>query len=492
MRASGLLMHIASLPNKYGIGKLGKEAYDFVDYLARCGQKVWQLLPLSPTSYGDSPYQSFSIFAGNPYFISFETLEAEKLLEKSEYDSIEWCVSDRYIEYGILYEEIFAVLKKAHNRFKKNPTEAFKSYVEKNKSWLLDYSLFMSLKFANDGKSWSEWKFPLRNRDEKAISKAFFTYKDDVDFWCFLQYKFYEQWLELKKYANENGIKIIGDIPIYVAYDSAEVWCNPELFLLDENREPTVVAGFPPDGFSPDGQLWGNPIYDWQKMKQDNFSWWIERINFSKSIYDIVRIDHFIGFNRFYAIPFGSKTAKDGEWRDGPKYELFKAIKAATGRGGIIAEDLGIITPAVRKLLKQSGYPGMKVLQFAFSPDGKSDYLPQNYTSNNCVAYTGTHDNETVMGWAKNLDKKTLKFVKEYMCVRKLADIPWKVIETAWKSTADTAITTIQDLCGYDNTARINVPSTICENWRWRALESDFSDEIAERLKRLTTISNRA
>ena len=491
MRASGILLHITSLPNQYGIGKLGKEAYDFVDFLVKSKQKIWQILPLSPTSFGDSPYQSFSIFAGNPYFISFEKLEEEMLLKKEEYTGDEWCESGRFVDYGLLYERIFVVLKKAHVRFKLSPSVEYTSYVEKNRSWLLDYALFMSLKFAHEGHAWCQWEEPLRNREPEAIAEAYEKYRDDVDFWCFLQYEFYAQWFALKKYANSKGIQIIGDIPIYAAYDSVEVWCRPELFQLDENREPIVVAGFPPDGFSPDGQLWGNPIYDWDRMKEEEYAWWVERIRFSKAIYDVVRIDHFIGFNSYYAIPFGNKTAHGGVWRAGPKYEVFQAVKASTGREGIIAEDLGIITPAVRKLMKQAGYPGMKVLQFAFSPDGKSDYLPQNYISSNCVVYTGTHDNETVAGWVQNIDKKSLKFCKEYLAIKKNAGIPWAFIELAWKSTADTAVTTMQDLWGYDNSARINVPSTVGDNWRWRALESDFSDGLAQRLGKLTELSNR-
>lgn len=491
MRTSGLLMHIASLPNAYGIGKLGEEAYAFVDFLQKSGQKVWQVLPLSPTSFGDSPYQSFSIFAGNPYFISFEKLEEESLLKREEYTEISWAESARYIDYGVLYENIFAVLKKAHNRFQKAPPADYAAYMEENRHWLLDYALFMALKFAHGGRPWSEWEPPLRNRAPKAIEEAFAFYADEVDFWSFLQYIFYRQWFAVKDYANRKGIEIIGDIPIYAAYDSVEVWCQPELFQLDENRCPVVVAGFPPDGFSPDGQLWGNPIYDWARMEQDGFAWWIERIRFAKKIFDSVRIDHFIGFNSYYAIPFKNKTAHGGVWKEGPRYKLFKAVKAAAGKGGIIAEDLGIITPAVRRLMKQTGYPGMKVLQFAFSPDGKSDYLPQNYSSPNCVVYTGTHDNETVAGWAKNTDRQSLKFCKEYLKVQKNKDIPWAFIELAWKSSADTAITTPQDLWGYDNSARINVPSTVGNNWRWRALPSDFTEELALRLKKLTVLSNR-
>ncbi len=468
---------------------MGKEAYEFVDYLVLCGQKIWQVLPLSPTSYGDSPYQSFSVFAGNPYFISLEALEERGLLQPAEYKSLVWRKSARDIDYGLLYEQIFPVLKLAFTRFMKNPDAEYAEWLEKNKHWVREYGLFMALKAAHDGEPWNEWEAPLRFREAAAIAEAKKTYATEMDFWCFVQYEFYREWFLLKQYANEHGIEIIGDIPIYCALDSVDVWCSPELFLLDENRNPTVVAGFPPDGFSPDGQLWGNPIYDWARMEEDHYAWWVERIRFSKTIYDTVRIDHFIGFNSYYAIPAGSKTAHGGTWCEGPKYPLFAEIKKQTGRGGIIAEDLGIITPAVRKLLKQCGYPGMKVLQFGFEPD--SDYLPQNYLSPDCVVYTGTHDNETVAGWVKNVPKKTLRFCKEYLGVRKNAEIPWAFVVLAWKSTARTAVTTIQDLCGYGNEARINTPSTLGINWRWRAVPEDFSEETAVKLKHLTEIANR-
>lgn len=493
MRKSGILLHIASLPNPYGIGTMGKEAYDFVDYLVSAGQKIWQILPLSQTSYGDSPYQSFSIYAGNPYFISMEVLEQEGLLTNDEYADIVWREDERYIDYSTIYNNIFKVFKKAYDRFilsaDKATADSFKEYKKAN-PWLKEYALFMALKNAHDGESWDKWETPLRIREKSAIAEARKEYAEEIDFWCFLQYKFIEQWRKLKAYANGNGIEIIGDIPIYTAYDSADVWCQPDLFLLDEDLLPTVVAGFPPDAFSPDGQLWGNPIYNWEKMKSQDYSWWVSRMAYAKSLYDIVRIDHFIGFNSFYAIPYGDKTAANGEWREGPKYDLFRTIKRETGKGGIIAEDLGIITSAVRKLLNQAAYPGMKVLQFAFSPDGASEYLPQNYTSNNCVVYTSTHDNDTTAGWVSTLDKKSLKFCKKYLGVKK-SEIPAAFIELAWKSSADIAMTTIQDLHGYGSEARINIPSTVGTNWRWRATSGDFSKEKAEMLKELSRLSNR-
>ena len=494
MRKSGILLHIASLPNKYGIGSMGREAYDFVDYLKKAGQSIWQILPLSQTSYGDSPYQSFSIYAGNPYFISLDTLAEEGLLKKSEYEDIEWCENPRYIDYATMYEQFYKVMKHAYRRFSSqkngNVSEEYGAFLAENK-WLHDYALFMALKDAHGGKAWSEWEKPLRLREPSALKSAEKKYAAEMDFNIFLQFKFFQQWNKLKRYANDNGIEIIGDIPIYCAMDSADVWCQPELFQLDENRVPTVVAGFPPDAFSADGQLWGNPIYDWDRMKQDNYRWWVSRIGFAKKIYDIVRIDHFIGFNSYYAIPFGSKTAHGGKWCDGPKYDLFRVIKQETGNGGIIAEDLGIITPSVRKLLKQAAYPGMKVLQFAFDPKGDSEYLPQNYKSQNCAVYTSTHDSDTAAGWYNDLDRATKRFVKEYLGIRKAAELPQAFIDIAWKSTADIAMTTIQELCGFGTEARINVPSTVGNNWRWRTLREDFTDENAEYLYRLTEITNR-
>ena len=393
-----------------------------------------------------------------------------------------------------MYENFYKVMRLAFGRFSKamngNVSEEYKAFVAEN-PWLENYTLFMALKDAHGGKSWCEWETLLRLRDVTAVYSAKKKYAKDMEFYAFLQFEFFRQWYKLKKYANDNGIQIIGDIPIYCALDSADVWCEPQLFQLDRDRVPTVVAGFPPDAFSEDGQLWGNPIYDWDRMKQENYRWWVGRMSFAKKLYDIVRIDHFIGFNSYYAIPFGSKTAHGGEWHDGPKYDLFNVIKRETGKGGIIAEDLGIITPSVRKLLKQAAYPGMKVLQFAFDPTGKSEYLPQNYTSQNCVVYTSTHDSDTALGWFNNLDRTTKQFVKEYLGVRHAAELPEAFIDIAWKSTADMAMTTMQELCGFGTEARINVPSTIGNNWRWRTLDSDFTAKSAAYLDRLTEISNR-
>lgn len=490
-RKSGILMHISSLPSEYGIGKFGKEAYAFVDYLVGCKQKYWQILPLSPTSYGDSPYQSFSIHAGNPYFIDFEALTEEGLLKKSDYNKIKWCDDERYVDYDKIYKSNFKVLRKAYDAFKNNIPETYIEYVKENDYWLSDYALFMSLKDAHDGRAWNEWETPLVKREEKAIKQAKEKYKDDIDFWKFTQYKFYEQWFNLKNYANENGIEIIGDIPIYVAYDSADVWCSPELFELDENLSPINVAGCPPDAFTPLGQLWGNPLYNWELMKKDGYSWWINRIETAKNTYDVIRIDHFRGFDSYYSIPFGDKDATGGQWKDGPKIELFKAVKAKLGKVNIIAEDLGFITPSVKKLLRQSGYPGMKVLEFSFDPDASSVYLPQNYKTQNCFVYTGTHDNETLKGWIDTENKKNVRFAMDYLGVKRRKDLPWAIIRLAWTSTANTAIAQLQDFLELGSEARMNIPSTVGNNWRWRAVKSDFTPELQQKIAKLTQLCGR-
>ena len=489
MRKSGVLMHITSLPGAYGIGTLGKEAFAFVDFLEAAGQSYWQILPLTPTGYGDSPYQSCSAYAGNHYLINLELLVEEGLLLEEELANVTWCHKDTKADFGLLYNNRLPVLRKAYARFR--DSEALDAFCKENADWLADFALFMALKERFGGKPWYQWEEELKFRRSQTLEKARTELAEQIRFYSFVQYLFDRQWTALRGYAKEHGIRIIGDVPIYVPLDSVEVWSEPELFQLDEQLRPIKVAGCPPDAFTADGQLWGNPIFNWDRMKQDNYRWWVGRMRFAKQLYDIVRIDHFIGFNSYYAIPFGSKTAHGGEWREGPKYDLFKVIKQETGNGGIIAEDLGIITPSVRRLLKQAAYPGMKVLQFAFSPDGKSEYLPQNYTSTNCVVYTATHDSDTAIGWYKDLDRETKRFCKEYLGIRRGAELPDAFIRLAWRSTADMAMTTIQELCGFGSEARINVPSTIGNNWRWRALESDFTEEKALWLNRLTEICNR-
>lgn len=490
MRASGILLHISSLPGKYGIGKLGSEAYRFADFLKAAKQKYWQILPVSPTSYGDSPYQSFSVHAGNPYFIDLETLEKDGLLKPSDYKETKWGEDPGSVNYGLIYEKLFTVLKKAYSNFQKDIPKDYAEFAEKN-PWTADYALFMALKFAHGGKAWYEWEKPLRMFEKKAVDKARTQYSDDIGFWTFLQYEYAKQWNALKAYVNGLGIEIIGDIPIYVAYDSVEVWTRPELFLLDEDKTPIDVAGCPPDVFTAKGQLWGNPLYRWDVMEEQGYKWWIERLKAACTTYDVVRIDHFRGFESYYTIPYGNEDAIIGEWRKGPGMKLFKAVKAAVGKQKIIAEDLGFITKNVAKLLKASGYPGMKVLEFAFDPDGKSTYLPHNFSSPNYVCYTGTHDNETVLGWVKSASRKELKFCRDYLNVKRNKDIPWGMIRAAWASVADTAIAQMQDFLELDSTARMNIPSTVGDNWKWRMSGGELTDGLAEKIAELTVLYDR-
>lgn len=490
MRAAGMLLNISSLPNNYGIGTMGKEAYAFVDFLKRSELHYWQVLPLSPTSYGDSPYQSFSINAGNPYFIDLEALEEEGLLKADEYKKIKWSEDKRYVDYGVLYKEIFPIFKKAFSRFDRKNTD-FLSFCNDNKAWLESYSLFMALKNAHGGKAWTEWEDSLRMAEPKAVKAALKKYSDECAFWQFLQYMFFRQWSALKAYANENGIEIIGDIPIYCALDSVEVWLEPSLFLLDEEKNPIDVAGCPPDYFSPLGQLWGNPLYRWDHHKQTGFDWWVRRIEFAAKLYDVVRIDHFRGFEGYYAIPFGSENAVNGEWRKGPGIDLFNAAKARLGKLNIIAEDLGFITKDVARLLKKTGFPGMKVLQFGFETNASSTYLPCNYTTTNCIVYTGTHDSETALGWAESAKRDEVRFCLDYAGFKRKKDIPLAFLQLAWSSIADTAMVQLQDVLGLSSEGRMNIPSTIGTNWRFRALESDFSDSLARLLSEYTRRYNR-
>ena len=491
MRKSGILMHISSLPSKYGIGKMGKSAYDFVDFLVSAGVKCWQILPLSPTSYGDSPYQSFSVYAGNPYFIDFETLKREGLIKKSDYEDIKWQDNDHQVNYSIIYNNCFKVLRQAYKTYKRDISKRYKTFVEKNSSWLDDYALFMALKFKNNGKPWYEWDKKLAMRDSNALKKASEELEKETEFFKFIQYKFFRQWSNLKKYANDKGVEIIGDMPIYVSYDSVEAWVSPELFQFDKHKKPKDVAGCPPDDFAVTGQLWGNPLYDWEYHKKTGYKWWIDRLQFSASIYDIVRIDHFRGFESYYAVPYGDETAENGEWRKGPGAELFKAAEKALGKLNIIAEDLGFITEDVYKMLADVGYPGMKILQFAFGEDSANEHLPHNFTSSNCIAYTGTHDNETLKGWVSSQSSDTLKYCMAYLGVKKKKDIPKNIIKQTWASVAQTAIAQMQDFLNSDASARMNTPSTLGNNWQIRTSEDDFTDKLAKRILKLNKMYNR-
>ncbi|SFG64009.1 4-alpha-glucanotransferase [Lachnospiraceae bacterium C7] len=490
MRNSGILMPISALPSAYGIGTMGKVARKFVDYLKKAGQSYWQILPIGPTSYGDSPYQSFSSFAGNPYFIDLELLIKKGLLKKEECDAYEWGDNEHYVDYGIIYKSRYKVLRMAGERFLQNPPVEYKRFCEDKKDWLEDYALFMALKDANDGIAWFEWDDSLKFRDESAIENAKEKYKEDIKFYKFLQYAFFQQWTELKAYANKNNIEIIGDIPIYVSADSADVWANPQQFYLDEDLKLIEVAGCPPDAFSEDGQLWGNPLFRWDVMKKDGYSWWVRRIKAMSQLYNIIRIDHFRGFDSYYAIPAKDDTAKNGKWKEGPGMDLFKVLEKKLGKLPIIVEDLGYLTPSVKKLLKDSGFPGMKVLQFAFGGDSENEYLPHNYQKH-CVVYTGTHDNDTILGWLSTAEPEVVKHAEKYLNLTKKEGYNWGVMRGALSSVADTCILTMQDIIGLGAEGRINTPSTLGENWKWRATEKELGITTRKKLYNYTQMYGR-
>lgn len=492
MRACGILMHISSLPSDYGIGTMGKEAYNFIDFLYKAHQTYWQILPICPTSYGDSPYQSFSTNAGNPYFIDFDVLCDEGLLKKEDYDAIDWGKNPERIDYETIYKKRFNVLKKAYMRFKSKPQEDFYKFLSDNEIWISNYALFMSIKENQGGKSWLDWDDSLKKRDPHSLWLFKESHKDEVEFWEFLQYQFAKQWAKLKNYANKRGIKIIGDIPIYVASDSADVWVYPDLFCLDENLYPKSVAGCPPDAFSEDGQLWGNPIYNWKRHKETNYDWWIRRIQSSQKLYDIIRIDHFRGFDEYYSIPFGDDTAVNGKWEQGPGADLFNAMKSKISDLNIIAEDLGFLSPSVKSLLQYTGFPGMKVLEFAFNPNSESDYLPHNHVKN-CVVYTGTHDNAPIKAWLDEEDEETLDFCREYIGAEKSNDnsFIWSFIRAALSSVADTAIVQMQDYLALGKNSRMNTPSTSHGNWQWRMKKNVLTENLTEEIAHITQIYGR-
>lgn len=490
-RKSGLLLHISSLPSRYGIGKLGRAAFSFVDFLKEAGISCWQILPLTPTSYGDSPYQSFSVHAGNPYFIDFDALIADGLITRAEVDAVEWETDPRSVNYELQYENCYTVLRQAHSRLNGKYPSAYKQFLKEQEHWLPDYALFMALKQKHAGKPWMEWPEAEAMCEGAAMTRAKKELRSEIDFHAWMQFVFFTQWQELKQYANANGVEIIGDIPIYAALDSADVWKNPALFQLDESKKPTAVAGCPPDCFAKFGQLWGNPLYCWEAHAAQEYAWWITRLKHATTMYDIVRIDHFRGFESYYSIPYGNPTAEHGKWEKGPDAALFAAAKKALGKMNIIAEDLGNITPAVRRLLKKTGYPGMKVLQFAFDSDGTNTYLPHNFQTPNCVVYTGTHDNETLRGWVAASNKETLRFAKAYLHVERKSELPDAIIRAAWSSTADLAIAQMQDILRDGREARMNTPSTLGNNWKYRTAESDFTPKLVRRLKRMNTLYNR-
>lgn len=475
-------MPVFSLPSPYGIGTMGQAARDFIDFLEQAGQSCWQLLPVGQTGYGDSPYQAFSSFAGNPYFIDLDELAAAGLLYPEEYRSLNWGSDPEKVDYDLQFETRYPILRKACQRLLSRHESAFGDFCAEHACWLDDYALYMTIKDKNHALSWYEWPEEERLRNPDTLNKIRIDLKDDLDFWKALQFLFFRQWDAMKRYANEKGITIIGDLPIYVAADSADVWADPKQFQLDANGYPTEVAGCPPDGFSEDGQLWGNPLFDWDTMKQEGYQWWLRRITFQFRFYDTLRIDHFRGFDAYYAIPYGEKTAKNGCWRTGPGLEFFEAVNRALGERDIIAEDLGFLTESVNKLLEDTGYPGMKVLEFAFdSVEQGSDYLPHCYPRH-CVAYAGTHDNDTIAGWMIHAPAKDVSFAKAYLRLTEAEGYHWGMMRGVWASPADLAIIQLQDILGLGSEARMNTPATLGGNWKWRVLPGACTCELAEKL----------
>jgi 4-alpha-glucanotransferase len=491
-RKSGILLHISSLPGIYGIGTLGSEAYDFIDFLISINHSLWQILPLGPTGYGDSPYQCFSAFAGNPLLISLEKLVDYGYLDKKEI-LLDEKVDTHTVDYGYLYEKKYPVLWSAFKNFSLNKERDFFDFCEKNSFWLDDYAIFMAIKKVYPV-AWYQWDENLKRKKELDIEKIYPAAKEVVDFYKFLQYCFFRQWKELKSYANGKGVQIIGDIPIFVAMDSSDVWANPEFFEIDENLRPIRVAGVPPDYFSATGQLWGNPLYRWEKLKENNYEWWIKRFIIAFEMYDFVRIDHFRGFCGYWAIPYGEKTAINGKWECGPGSELFDTLSSMFKNPPVIAEDLGLITEDVVNLREKYNFPGMKVLQFGFEDGPLSEHLPHNYHNANFVVYSGTHDNDTLSGWLKHLDEKKKSFLLSYLGMKGIKDekeICKKIVRLAYSSVAKFAIIPLQDLLFLDSSARMNTPGTLGNNWRWKLSKGQIEKSDFDWVKEFVLLYNR-
>ena len=492
MRTSGILMPITSLPSPWGVGTLGGEARGFVDFLGRAGVSIWQVLPIVPTSYGDSPYQSFSTYAGNPYLIDLDDLAAEGLLERGEYAGVGWGSDPERVDYGALYRGRFDVLRRAVDRLQKTRPDELARFCEHEAAWLDDYALFMALKDLHHGTPWHTWPDGVRLRRADALARAREELAEDVAFWQGVQCLFFSQWDRLHDYARAAGVRIMGDLPFYVAQDSADVWSHPEQFQLDADLRPREIAGVPPDGFSDIGQLWGNPLFAWDRMKADGYEWWCQRVAFQLQLYDILRIDHFRGFDTYFAIPAGATTAAGGRWRNGPGIDLFRVLEQRLGRCDIVAEDLGYLTPSVHRLLEDSGFPGMRVLEFAFDTrDGTGvAYLPFSYPTN-CIAYVGTHDNDTALGWLETAPAKDVALAREYLHLDPSEGEGWGMMRAIWASPADTAVVQMQDLLGLGSDARINTPSTLGGNWVWRARPGFASRELADRVRRQMELYHR-
>ena len=528
-RNAGILMPVSSLPSPYGIGTFGKDAYDFVTFVKECNHKYWQVLPLGPTTYGDSPYQSYSAFAGNPYFVDLDMLIEAGFLLKSEVISRDWgdgivpvnvseddavngrfgtyrdgnIGDERYVSYEKIYNNRFDIFRIAYNRFKAACAESkktlakglplykqFDNFVKDNADWLEDYALFMALKSHFNNVSWGEWETDIKFRKPEAMSRYEEQLSDDIGYWKFIQFEFYLQWNALKQYANSNGIEIIGDIPIYMGYDSVDVWANQGEFQLDENLTPIKVAGVPPDAFSDAGQKWGNPLYDYDKMEANGFSWWRKRMAASAKLYDVIRIDHFIGIVKYYTIPADMPDARQGEYRQGPGQKLLDVINESIGDKKIIAEDLGVEVPEVAKILKENGYPGMKVLEFAFGGDRKNPHLPYNYTQN-LVCYGGTHDNETLLGFFEDRGDWELGYAYDYLDTRDKGRMVDQVFRAAYSSVAVLTVFAVQDILKLGNWARMNLPSSMGNNWKWRMQKGQLGQHELECMRYLASVFDR-
>ena len=494
-RTSGILLHPTSLPGSFGIGSMGKSAYNFIDFLADAGQKIWQILPLGPTGYGNSPYLCYSALAGNPLLIDLVFLQEADLLTSEDLNQLPDYPLDR-VDYDLVIATKLPLLRKAAAQFQakgvKSSLKEFSTFCERQSFWLDDYALFMAIKEANDGRSWYQWDKDLASRKLKAISEAKVQFQDNIFFHKFVQYQFYLQWQQLKQYANEKGIAIFGDIPIYVAHDSADVWAHPEIFCLDaKTGAAALMAGVPPDYFSATGQLWGNPVYDWEALTKTDFQWWIDRVRTTLEHVDIVRIDHFRGFEAFWAVPQGETTAMKGTWQKAPGAEFFTLLQKTLGDLPIVAEDLGVITPEVEALRDKFQFPGMKILHFAFDSDRDNAFLPFNFANQNCIVYTGTHDNDTTVGWFAARDQDAQARVIDYLGCLCQDGIHWALIRLALGSVAKTAIFPFQDILGLGTDTKMNTPSTIKGNWEWRCREEAFNSELSGRLKYLTYLYGR-
>ena len=490
-RSSGVLMAMSSLPSRYGIGTMGQSAYKFVDFLKAAGQKYWQLLPMGPTGYGDSPYSPFSTFAGNPYFIDLDLLIKDKLLKRSEVNAVNWGDDPAHVDYGRIYDGRFKILRLAFDRGAELLKEEIAAFRQENKSWIENYALFMAVKAHFGAKRWLDWpEENIRLHKKAALEKYGKLLKDEIDFYVFCQFLFYRQWAALREYAHKNGVQFIGDIPIYVALDSADVWSEPEYFQLDEKGMPSEVAGVPPDAFTEDGQLWGNPLYAWNAMAADGYGWWIRRIEGAKKLYDVIRIDHFRGFESYWAVPYEETTAKNGHWKPGPGMGLVGILTSWFHDLSFIAEDLGYVTPEVRKLLKDSKMPGMKVLQFAFDAHGDSDYLP-HLCNQNSVCYVGTHDNDTVMGWLKTTGREDKRFAKRYMRITSDEGWSWGLIRTGMATGSKLFVAQMQDILELGPDCRMNTPGTAVGNWTWRMLPDVIDKKLAKKLHEYTELYRR-